>query len=253
MAITGLIASAAYDFEVDAVNAGGDSGWTAAITASTSVAAPGLPTGLGVGTATATTMPLSWAAPASGGAVASYSVRSSPHGAGTWTTVTGISGTSATITGLTVSTSYDFEVDAVNAGGDSGWTAAITASTTSGGSGNYLLTAGVNPSAGSTWAHGTSGIAVNVNDNSVAADGSHTLPASVLFGWSLSISVMPTSGLTAAAGTSQSISGMSGHNLWYQWISAPASAGSYYFWAIAKNSGGATVATYVSPSAFTVT
>ncbi|HME19865.1 MAG TPA: fibronectin type III domain-containing protein [Acetobacteraceae bacterium] len=251
--ITSLTANTSYDFEVDAVNAGGDSGWTAAITASTMVAAPGLPTGLAAGTATATTMPLSWTAPASGGAVASYSVGSSPHDAGTWTMVTGVSGTSTTITGLTVSTSYDFEVEAVNAGGNSGWTAAITATTTSGGSGNYLLTAGMNPSAGSTWAHGTSGIAVNVNDNSVAADGSHTLPTSVMFGWSVSNSVMPTSGLTAAVGTSQSISGMSGHNLWYQWISAPAAAGAYYFWAIAKNSGGAAVATYVSPSTFAIT
>src|SRR5271165_1395707 len=87
----------------------------------------------------------------------------------------------------------------------------------------------------------------------MAADGSHTLPTSVMFGWSVSNSVMPTSGLTAAAGTSQSISGMSGHNLWYQWISAPAAAGAYYFWAIAKNSGGAAVATYVSPSTFAIT
>jgi len=46
---------------------------------------------------------------------------------------------------------------------------------------------------------------------------------------------------------------MSGHNLWYQWISAPAAAGAYYFWAIAKNSGGAAVATYVSPSTFAIT
>jgi hypothetical protein len=46
---------------------------------------------------------------------------------------------------------------------------------------------------------------------------------------------------------------MTGHNLWYQWISAPASAGAYYFWAIGKDSGGGTAATYVSPSAFTIT
>jgi hypothetical protein len=46
---------------------------------------------------------------------------------------------------------------------------------------------------------------------------------------------------------------MIGHNLWYQWTSSPTSAGAYYFWAIAKDSSGAAVATFVSPSAFAVT
>ncbi len=194
-------------------------------------------------------MPLTWTAPASGGVVAIYSVRYSPHNANAWSQVDNISATSTTISGLTVNTSYDFEVQAYDAGGVSPWTAPITASTT----GNYLLTAGVNPATGSSWPHGTSGIAVNVNDNSVAADGSHTIPASVWFGWSLSSTVAPTTSLAAAAGTSQAIPGMTGHNVWYQWVSAPASAGAYYFWAIARDSGGATVATYVSPSAFAVT
>ena len=194
-------------------------------------------------------MQLSWTAPVSGGAVSSYSVRWSPHNANTWTTSSNISGTSATLTGLTANTSYDFEVQAVNAAGSSAWTAPITAATT----GNYLLTAGTSPTAGSTWPKSTGGIAVNVNDDSTGIDGSHSIPSAVSFGWSLSNTVAPTSGLTAAAGTSQSIPGMTGHNLWYQWISAPSSAGAYYFWAIAKDAGGSAVATYVSPSAFAVT
>ena len=247
--VTGLAAATGYDFQVFAVNAAGSGMAAAPASATTSAAAPGLPTALAAGIATATTMPLSWVAPTTGGAAASYSVRWSPHAANAWTTINNINGTSATITGLTANTSYDVEVQAVNTGGSSGWTAAITAAT----AGNYLLTAGASPSAGSTWAHGAGGISVSVNDNSVAADGSHTVPASVSFGWSLSNTLVPTTGLTAASGTSQSIPGMTGHNLWYQWISAPASAGAYYFWAIGKDSGGGTAATYVSPSAFTIT
>ena len=128
--VTALAASTGYDFQVFAANAAGGGTPSAVASATTITAAPGLPTGLAAGAATGTTMPLSWTAPASGGAVASYSARWSPHAANAWTTVANISGTSTTITGLTVSTSYDFEVEAVNAGGDSGWTAAINAVTT---------------------------------------------------------------------------------------------------------------------------
>lgn len=247
--VTGLSALTQYDFQVFAHNAAGDGPPSALANATTTIAVPGPPTGLTAGTATASTIPLSWTAPVSGGAAASYLARWSPHSSNTWTQSSTISGTSFTVTGLTANTSYDFEVQAGNVAGNSAWTAPVTAATI----GNYLLTAGTSPSAGSTWAKGTSGIAVNVNDNSVAADGSHTIPPSVSFGWSLSNTVAPTTGLTAASGTSQSIPGMTGHNLWYQWVSASASAGAYYFWAIGKDSGGATVATYVSLSAFAIT
>ena len=179
---------------------------------------PGAPTGLTAGTATASTMPLSWTAPVSGGAVSTYSVRWSPHNANTWTTSSNISGTSTTVTGLTANTSYDFEVQAVNAAGSSAWTAPITAATT----GNYLLTAGTSPTAGSTWPKSTGGIAVNVNDNSVGGRRQpyHSRLRSRSAGRSATPSLRQAASL-AASGTSQSIPGMTGHNLWYQWISSP--------------------------------
>jgi hypothetical protein len=247
--VTGLAAATSYDFQVFAVNATGNGAASVVASATTLTAAPGLPTGLTTGTATASTMPLSWTAPTTGGAVASYSAHWSPHGASTWTEIDNISSTSTTITGLAASTSYDFQVEAVNAGGNSGWTSAVTAST----AGNYLLTIAKDPAGSTTYTHGQTGIPVNANDNSTAIDGNHTIPASVLFGWSTSNSIAPTSGLTAAAGTLQSIPGWSGHNLWYQWITAPASAGLYYFWGIAEDGSGNTVSTCVSASPYTIT
>jgi hypothetical protein len=247
--VTGLSPATAYDFQAFGVNAAGAGTPSAVASATTIISLPGLPTGLIAGTATISTIPLSWAMPTTGGAVSTYSVRWSPHNANAWIIVSNISGMSTPVTGLAANTSYDFEIQAVNAAGSSAWTAPITVAT----AGNYLLTAGTSPTAGSTWPKSTGGIAVNVNDNSVAADGSHSIPITVSFGWSLNNTVAPTSGLTPASGTSQSIPGMIGHNLWYQWTSSPTSAGAYYFWAIAKDSSGAAVATYVSPSAFAVT
>ena len=245
--VTGLVAATAYDFQVLAVNVVGNGTASATANATTLLALPGLPTALAAGAATGTTMPLTWTAPASGGAVATYSVRWSPAGANTWTVVPGIVGASTTITGLSLSTSYDFEVSAVNAGGSSAWTAAVTAATTSGG--NYLLTAGFAPTAGTTWQVNLGGIIVNTNDNSVAGDGSHTVPASVSHAFSLSNSVVPTTGFQGVA--SQFSNG--GHNWWGTYMTAPATPGNYYIWAVAKDAGANVVATLCLPTAFTVT
>ena len=96
---------------------------------STPPAAPGTPTGLAAGTPTSSVVPLSWTAPGTGGAVSSYTVQYRVTGTGTWTQVTGITGTSTGVTGLVASTGYDFQVQAVNAGGSSGFTGTVNATT----------------------------------------------------------------------------------------------------------------------------
>ena len=149
------------------------------------------------------------------------------------------------MTGLSASTTYNFEVQTVNGGLTSAWTASVSAATTA--ASNYLLTAGLYPSGSFTTGQG--GIPVNVDDNSTASEGSHTVPASVSFGWSTSNTTAPSS-LTVAAGTSESIPGETGRNIWYQWTTGPSIAGSYYFWAIAYNASGTQVAQYVSSSTF---
>ena len=193
------------------------------------------------------------------GAATGYQVQyRTSAGPGSWqTTGVAIAGTQGVVTGLAASTGYDFEVQATNSGPTpSGWTS--PASTTTASAGNYLLTSAPG-TGGLTWAGGVAlsttntSIAVNANDNTTLADGSHTAPGNVYFGWSASNTVAPTS-LLAASGQTTGIPGSGGSNLWYQWVAAPTTAGSYYFWAVAKNStsGGSVVRTLVSTAAFTV-
>ena len=85
---------------------------------------PAAPTGLKAGTATSTSVPLSWTA--SAGATGYQVYRDG-------TKVQTATGPSATVTGLTASTAYSFQVSAVNAAGESAKSAAVSATTTSGG------------------------------------------------------------------------------------------------------------------------
>lgn len=92
------------------------------------LAAPGQVTGLTAGTVSANSVALSWAAPASGGAPASYAVSYRVTGTGTWLSVSA-AGIGATVTGLSASTQYDFEVAAVNSAGTGAASAIVNATT----------------------------------------------------------------------------------------------------------------------------
>ncbi|MFJ5550435.1 chitinase [Streptomyces sp. NPDC093225] len=85
---------------------------------------PATPTGLAAGSATATSVALSWS-PAAG--ATGYTVYR--DGAKVLTTT----GTGATVTGLAPSTSYSFQVSATNGAGESGRSTAVTATTTASG------------------------------------------------------------------------------------------------------------------------
>ena len=101
-------------------------------TGGSSATEPDQVTGLTLGTATSTTQPLTWTAPADGGsAITDYVVQWSPAGANTWTTFAdGTStATSATVTGLSATTSYDYRVAAVNSIGQGSYSATATGST----------------------------------------------------------------------------------------------------------------------------
>ncbi|MET9851071.1 chitinase [Streptomyces ossamyceticus] len=82
---------------------------------------PSAPTGLAVSGVTSSSVSLAWNAVS--GATGYHVYRSG-------TKVQAVSGTSATVTGLAVSTSYTFQVTAVNAAGESQRSAAVTGTTT---------------------------------------------------------------------------------------------------------------------------
>ncbi|NED35148.1 glycoside hydrolase family 18 protein [Streptomyces sp. SID8499] len=81
---------------------------------------PAAPTGLKAGTVTAASVALSWSAATGATSYAVYR-----DGAKVQT----VTGTSATVTGLTAATAYSFQVTAVNAAGESAKSAAVTATT----------------------------------------------------------------------------------------------------------------------------
>jgi hypothetical protein len=234
--VTGLVAATGYDFQVFAVNTAGNGTASTVATATTSVAAPGLPTGLAAGTATATTMPLSWIAPSSGGAVTSYSVRSSVHGANTWTTVTGIASTAATIAGLLPTTSYDFEVAAVNATGSSAWTAALTVST---GAVGTIYTMSWNQAPPASW---PIGVQHPINCHVTPQPGA---TVGVNFYFSSSNSVNTASLVWPSRGSD-------GYpiltDVWGCYMTATLPAGTYYIWAVVQDGAGTLVSSAITVS-----
>ncbi|MFJ8739385.1 fibronectin type III domain-containing protein [Embleya sp. NPDC127516] len=129
--VTGLTQATTYGFQVSATNSAGESAKSATVSATTSgvVVVPATPTGLAAGTPTATTVPLSWTAvPGATG----YNVYRNGTLAQTAT------GPSATVTGLTPATAYNFQVSATNSAGESAKSAAVTATTGTDGGGGQL-------------------------------------------------------------------------------------------------------------------
>ena len=112
--VTGLSADTSYTFTVKARNSAG-TGPGDDVTVKTPVQSPGPVQNL-TGVATGeTALSLDWDVPATGGTATGYSVTAS----GVASTQIAVSGTGATVTGLTANTQYTFSVTASNDGGSS--------------------------------------------------------------------------------------------------------------------------------------
>ena len=137
---------------------------------------------------------VTWTAPAmdsTHGAAIGYNLRSSPTGAGTWTTVSGVT-SPYTLTGMAAATAIDVEIQATNAAVSQGAWSTVTTGTTWG--------ATVVPG-------GWIAAASQVHNTSVAPNGgvqmtvtaAPTAVAGAAFFWSTNPTTLPTSGLIAAA------------------------------------------------------
>ncbi len=240
--LSGLAAGAAIDVQLQSSNAAGSSAWSATSTLTTATAAPNAPAITGVAPpvdGTNTKLTVTWTAPtvdSSHNAATGYNVRSSPHGAGTWTTVSGVT-SPYTLTGLSGATAIDVEVQGTNAAASPGAWSTITTGTTW----------------GTTVAPGSwTAAASQVHNTSVAPNGgvqmtvtaAPTAVTGAAFAWSSSNSTIPTTGLITAASDGQT-------NGWAQYFNAPATAGTFYLWSLAQGSGATTIGALVT-SAITV-
>lgn len=123
---TGLTNGSAHNFEVRAENANG-AGAVATASATPMSTVPGTPMGLGVTATGPTEITLSWTAVTG---ATGYQLQRRTNGGTFGSAMDAGSGTSYTDTGLTPSTTYDYEIRAVNAAGNSEWSGVVTSATT---------------------------------------------------------------------------------------------------------------------------
>lgn len=231
--VTSLLSATSYDFIVFAVNSAGIGTPSATMTVTTSMGldVPGQVTGLATSNTTSSGMSLAWSSPGSGGTVTSYTVQYRVSGTTSWSTgASGLTATSFTATGLLPTTSYDFEVFAVNAAGTGPVSSVTTESTTTAGTSVTSITWNTVPSGSFTNGNGAIGVNAHVTPSS----------ASVQFGFSASLAAPPTS---------WTIGSYVNTDLWGAYVETPSAAGIWYVWA--EGTDGSTPTVY--PTGFSVT
>jgi hypothetical protein len=238
--LAGLTAGTAFDVQIQSSNAAGVSLWSPTGTLTTAAPGPFAPNAPAISSAapppdgTATKITVAWTAPATDathGAASGYNLRYSAAGAGSWTTVTGVTSPSV-LTGLSGSTAIDIELQGTNAAASAGpWSSATTATTWGAtvAPGNWVPA--------STQTHGAS-VAPNGGAQLVAV-AAPTAVTGAAFAWSASNSAVPTSGLISGGGDGQS-------NGWGQWFNAPSIPGTYYLWLLAQGTGSVTTGALVT-------
>jgi hypothetical protein len=123
LTVSGLTNGTQYEFRVIASDGtpSNVSAPTSSVSETPQLTAPSTPVGVTAGPGEPGQLVVSWSAGSTGGEVASYTVEYSttPNDAESWTSVTGITATTTTITGLVNNTEYSVRVTAVNAAGSS--------------------------------------------------------------------------------------------------------------------------------------
>ncbi len=167
----------------------------------------GVPTNLAAGSVTTSSASLSWTG-VSG--AASYTLQWKPTSGSTWTTVSGITGTSYALSGLAAGTGYQFQVLTVCSGSSSGYATAVSFTTTATASCNVPTGLGAGPITS------TSG---SLSWGTVAGSTSYTLQWKPASGstWTT------VSGLTS---TSYSLTGLNASTAYQFQVSSNCAAGS---------------------------
>lgn len=134
--ITGLTAATSYIFKVAAKNSVGYGPFSSSSSSYTTLSGPQVPetpTAVSAGSATTSSLSVSWTAPSSdgGATITSYWLQKSSDNGVTWETVTVTASSPQTVSGLTISTSYIFRVAAKNSIGYGPFSAPSTAVSTS--------------------------------------------------------------------------------------------------------------------------
>lgn len=99
-----------------------------ALTGDVVVPPPGIPTSLSCGANSVSSITPTWIA-GSGGTPDTYTLQYRAVGDVSWTQIIGITSTSQTITGLALGTSYEWQVEAINSAGNSGFSSTSTCDT----------------------------------------------------------------------------------------------------------------------------
>jgi hypothetical protein len=232
--VTDLSSNTSYDFEVFASNSAGSgpsSGVATEATAAVVGVVPGQVTGLTVSAPTSTTLSLTWSGPSIGTTPISFTVNYRPTGATAWTTyVVGLSSAATGVTGLSASTSYDFEVFATNALGNGPPSSVVSQNTVATNISVTAATWNVPPSG--SYTHGSGSIGVNAQitpSNAPVQFGCSTSPTSPPANWTQASYVNT--------------------NLWGAYINVPATPGTWYAWVEGTNGSLPTVCS----TPFTVT
>jgi len=230
--VSNLQPSTTYVFAVCATNPAGSGPLSSPVTGATiaSGVIPGQITRLSASAPTDTSLTLAWSPPSVGTIPISYAIQYRVTGTTTWITyASGILLTSTSVTGLSASTNYDFEVSASNALGASPQSAVVSQSTIANGAAVTAVTWNVAPTG--SYTHGSGSIGVNA----------HITPASapVQFGFSASLTVPPVT-WTAAI--------LVNTDLWAAYVNTPTTAGTWYAWVEGADGSFPTVC----PASFTV-
>lgn len=129
--LSNIAAGAAFDIQLQSVNAAGTSAWSTTSTASTAAAPPNAPAAPSLAQGAGTDLLVTWVAPpvdSTHSAATGYNLRSCLSGTGNWATVSGVT-SPYDLPGLTGGVPMDIQIQGINAAGISPWSATSTLTT----------------------------------------------------------------------------------------------------------------------------